>query len=115
MSETGHLARTNMEKAKVLKNFFTFVFTGKCSSHATQFTESKVRDWKNKVLPTMGEDIFYDQLRNLKAHKSMGSDEMHPWVLRELVDEVLRLSHSPSYLRSCGSLVKFLLTGEGET
>ncbi|KFQ10568.1 hypothetical protein N329_12992, partial [Haliaeetus albicilla] len=25
-----------------------------------------------------------DHLRNLKVHKSMGPDEIHPWVLREL-------------------------------
>ncbi|KFV46068.1 hypothetical protein N341_00647, partial [Tyto alba] len=29
-----------------------------------------------------------DHLRNLKMHKSMEPDEMHPWVLRQLVDEV---------------------------
>ncbi|KFV49179.1 RNA-directed DNA polymerase from mobile element jockey, partial [Tyto alba] len=31
-----------------------------------------------------------DHLRNLKVHKSMGTDEMHPQVLRELKDEVVK-------------------------
>ncbi|KFV46935.1 hypothetical protein N341_00594, partial [Tyto alba] len=29
-----------------------------------------------------------DYLRNLKAHRSVGPDDMHPWFLRKLVDEV---------------------------
>ncbi|KFV56476.1 RNA-directed DNA polymerase from mobile element jockey, partial [Tyto alba] len=37
--------------------------------------------------PTVGEDQVQDHLRNLKLHKSMGTDEMHPWVLRELASE----------------------------
>ncbi|KFP45239.1 hypothetical protein N324_06164, partial [Chlamydotis macqueenii] len=40
---------------------------------------------------TVGEEQVQDHLRNLKVHKSMGPDEMHLWVLRELVDEVTKL------------------------
>lgn len=30
-------------------------------------------------------------LRNLKEQRSMGHDEIHPWVLRELAEEVFKL------------------------
>ncbi|KFP36001.1 RNA-directed DNA polymerase from mobile element jockey, partial [Chlamydotis macqueenii] len=40
--------------------------------------------------PTVAEEEVREQLKNLKVHKSMGSDEMHLWVLRELVDEVAK-------------------------
>lgn len=45
--------------------------------------------------------------------RSMGSDQMHQTVMREVADEVAKpLS---LILWSCGSLVKFTLTGKGET
>ena len=56
MSETGDLATTGMEKTEELNNFFALVFTSKFSSHTTQFTEAKGRDWENEVLPNVGED-----------------------------------------------------------
>jgi len=54
--ETGDLVTQDMEKAEVLQNIFALVFTGKCSSHTTQVTDSKGRDWENEELPTVGED-----------------------------------------------------------
>ncbi|GAB0183845.1 mitochondrial enolase superfamily member 1 [Grus japonensis] len=62
----------------------------KCSSHTAQVAEGKVRDWENEEPPTAGEDQIRDCLRNLKVHKYMGPDEMHPQVLRKLVDEVAK-------------------------
>ncbi|GAB0190800.1 mitochondrial enolase superfamily member 1 [Grus japonensis] len=76
-----------MEKAEVLNDFFASVFTGKCSSHTTQVTEGKGRDWENEEPPTVGEDQVQDHLRNLK---SMAPEEMHLQVLRELADEVAK-------------------------
>ncbi|GAB0189925.1 mitochondrial enolase superfamily member 1 [Grus japonensis] len=79
-----------MEKAEVLNDIFASVFTSKCSSHTVQVTEGKGRDWEREKLPTAGEDEVRDCLRNLKVHKPMGPDEMHPQVLRELVDKVAK-------------------------
>ncbi|KFU98780.1 hypothetical protein N339_11526, partial [Pterocles gutturalis] len=31
-----------------------------------------------------------DHLKNLKVHKSMGPDEIHPGILKELADEVAK-------------------------
>ncbi|PKU33489.1 rna-directed dna polymerase from mobile element hypothetical protein [Limosa lapponica baueri] len=65
------------------------MFPGR-ANHPTQVKEGKGRDWENEESPTVGEDQVQDHLRNLKVHKSMGPDEIHPWVLKELADEVAK-------------------------
>ena len=106
--EMGDLACWDMEKAEVHNNFFALIFTGKCSSHTTQVADGKGRDGENGERPTVGEDQVQDHHRNLKLHESMGPNEVHPRVLRELADDC------SSYFRSCGSL-NFPAIGKVET
>ncbi|KFV15310.1 hypothetical protein N339_09364, partial [Pterocles gutturalis] len=40
--------------------------------------------------PSVGEDQVQDHLMNLTVHKSMGPDEIHPWVLKEMAEEVAK-------------------------
>jgi len=88
--ETGDLVTWDREKAEVLNEFFASVFTGKCSSHTIQVAEGKGRDKENEEPPTAGEDQVRDHLRNLKVHKFIGPDEVHPRVLKELANEVAK-------------------------
>jgi len=86
----GDLVTQVMEEAEVLNDFFASVFTDKLSRHTAQVAEGKGGDWGDEDPPTVGEDQVRDCLRNLKVHKSMRPEEMHPRVLRELVDKVAK-------------------------
>jgi len=56
-------------------------------------------DQGGKAPPTVREEEVRDQLRNMNIRESMGPEEMHPRVLRELAD-IIATSLSMIFVRS---------------
>ncbi|KAK4826721.1 hypothetical protein QYF61_010974 [Mycteria americana] len=102
----GNTVTKDEEKAEVLNAFFVSVFNSRAScSLGTQPLELEDRDGDQNGAPIMQGEMASDLLHHLDTHKSMGPDEIHPRVLKELA-EVLTKPLSIIYQQSW-------LTGEG--
>ncbi|CAM4664489.1 unnamed protein product [Lepidochelys kempii] len=81
LNEGGNLVTEDVEKANVLNAFFASVFTNKDSS---QTAALGITTWGVDGQPSVEKEVVRDYLEKLDVHKSMGPDELHPRVLKEL-------------------------------
>ena len=84
--EDGSLTLNNKEKAQVLSNFFSSVFTKDNKDIPIPEFKADVKDFLTNINITKND--ITKSLKSLKICKSPGPDNMHPRVLRELAHEL---------------------------
>ncbi|GAB0206598.1 mitochondrial enolase superfamily member 1 [Grus japonensis] len=87
LNRRDELVTNSAEKAEVLNTFFTSVFT---STVGPQALGTKIQVDANMDLPSVKEELVCELLQELDPYKSMGPDNIHPRVLRDLADVIVR-------------------------
>lgn len=86
INEKGVQVTKDLEKAEALNEFFASVLTVSQASHFPQVPEPPGEGWRNEDPLRVSKEQVQDHLMELNRHRSLGSDNIHPMVLRKLAD-----------------------------
>ncbi|KAK4825649.1 hypothetical protein QYF61_001434 [Mycteria americana] len=87
----GNTMTKDEEKAEVLNAFFVSVFNSRADcSMGIQPVELEDRDGDQTGAPIIQGEMVSDLLHHLDTHKSMGPDEIHARVLKELAEALTK-------------------------
>ncbi|RMB93702.1 hypothetical protein DUI87_29932 [Hirundo rustica rustica] len=91
LDEGGNLVTADEEKAEVLNAFFAAVFSGKTTCLQDNYSLGLVDGVREQNGPSIiQEEAVRELLRCLDIHKSMGPDGIHPRVMKELADDLMK-------------------------
>ena len=82
----GTVTQTNLEKAEVLNDYFTSVFTQEDVTNIPEAEKWDADSFLDDLVIT--EDQVKKKLKGLKIDKSPDPDGMHPRILKELSDTI---------------------------
>ena len=80
----GSFTKSNKEKAELLNNFFTTVFTKENLETLPEVTDRVVESNLENIV--ISDTEVLKLLRELDASKSMGPDNVHPFLVKSLAD-----------------------------
>ncbi|TRZ18490.1 hypothetical protein HGM15179_008640 [Zosterops borbonicus] len=108
----GNIVTKDEDKAEAPNTFFASVFKRTGGPQNNWPPELADRDGEQNSPPVIQEEAVSELLRHLDAHKSMGTDRIHPRVKRELVEDLtkpLSIIYQQSWLTKEANLDNVML------